>query len=111
MKGMLVNIDELIRTTLVQTNGTVSWQTIATMIAGGVNRVQPVSANSIAKYVMSTIGAKYTSTKLQPTINERNKQQRFNWSKQFLIFWEGAKLVALKTEQHSCNELTINQIL
>jgi hypothetical protein len=53
MKGMLVNIDELIRTTLVQTNGTVSWQTIATMIAGGVNRVQPVSANSIAKYVMS----------------------------------------------------------
>jgi hypothetical protein len=75
MKGMLVNIDELIRTTLVQTNGTVSSQTIATMIAGGVNRVQPVSANSIAKYVMSTIGAKYTSTKLQPTINER---QRFN---------------------------------
>jgi hypothetical protein len=38
------------------------------------------------------------STKLQPTINERNKQQRFNWSKQFLIFWEGAKLVALKTQ-------------
>ncbi len=30
MKGMLVNIDELIRNSLVQTNGTVSWETIAT---------------------------------------------------------------------------------
>ena len=70
MKGMLINIDELIRNSLNQTNGIVSWETIATMIAGGAKRVQPVSAKSIAKYVMSTFGAKYTSTKLQPTINE-----------------------------------------
>ncbi len=48
----------------------VSWETIAMMIAGWVKRVQPVSAKSIAKQIMSTFGAKYTSTKLQPTINE-----------------------------------------
>ena len=84
MKGMFVNIDKLIRNSLIQMNGTVSWETIATIIAGGAKRVQPVSAKSIAKYVMSTFGAKYTSTKLQPTINERNKQKRYQWSKQFI---------------------------
>ena len=65
---MLINIDELIRNLLNQTNGTVSWETIVMMIAGGVERVQPVSAKSIAKYMTSTFGANYTSTKLQPTI-------------------------------------------
>jgi hypothetical protein len=74
MKAMLVSIDELVRNMLIQTNGTVSWETIATMIEDGMKRVQPVSAKSIAKYVMSTFGAKYTSTKLQPTVNECNKQ-------------------------------------
>ena len=34
MKAMLVNIDELIRNSLNQTNETVSWEAIATMIAG-----------------------------------------------------------------------------
>jgi len=34
MNAMLVNIDELIPNSLNQTNGTVSWETIAMMIAG-----------------------------------------------------------------------------
>ena len=68
MKGMLINIDELIRNSLNQTNGTVSWETIAMKIAGGAKRVQPVSAKSIAKYVMSTFGAMYTSC------HEKNNQ-------------------------------------
>ena len=44
MKGMLVNIDELLCNLLTQTNGMVSWETIAMMIAGGAKCVQPVSA-------------------------------------------------------------------
>lgn len=98
MKDMLVNIDELIGKVLRKTNGTVSWQTIACEVAGGPNKVQPVSANSIAKYVMSTFGARYTTTKLQPTMNVRNKKQRFDWSKHFFLFFEGAKLFWPKSQ-------------
>ena len=80
IKTLLANTDKLIGHALQQTNGMVIWKTIARMIAVGATRVQHVSAK-IAKYVMSTYRAKYTSTKLQPTINEHNKQQCYQWSK------------------------------
>ena len=50
-----------------QTNGTVSWKTIAMMIMGGVKRVQPVSAKSIAKYVMRH---------LEPSTHQQNYSQQ-----------------------------------
>jgi len=40
----------------------------ASMVARGVDRVQPASTNMITKYVMSTLGSQYTSTKWQPII-------------------------------------------
>ncbi len=38
MKGMLSNINELIRDAFQRTNGSVSWKTIASMVAGGVDK-------------------------------------------------------------------------
>jgi hypothetical protein len=98
MRTMMVHIDKHIGDALQRTNGSVSWETIAILVAGGANRVQPVSKNTIAKYVMSTYGAQYTSTKTVPTMNERNKQQCYQWAKAFILFWEGAKLVAQKVQ-------------
>ena len=91
-------IDELMWDALQRTNESISWKTIASMVARGVDRVQPASMNMIAKYVMSTLRSKYTSTKLQPTLNNRSKQQCYQWSKRILIFWDSAKLFAPKTQ-------------
>jgi hypothetical protein len=56
MKGIFVNIDVLISDVLQMTNGYVNWSMIALMVARGVDRVQPKSANTIAKYVMVSFG-------------------------------------------------------
>jgi hypothetical protein len=98
MIDQLVSTDASIGKCLRETNGTVSWETIATEVAGGANRVQPACKTSIATYVMSTYGAKYTSTKTQPTMNDANKKQRLDWSKHFFLFYEGAKLFSPKSQ-------------
>jgi hypothetical protein len=53
MKGLLGNVDLLISHVLQRMNGSVSWKMVALMVAGGVDRVQSMPANAVAKYVMS----------------------------------------------------------
>ena len=69
MKEMLMNADKLVGDALGMTNGGASSETIACLVAGGRNRVQPASANTIAKYLKNSYGAKCTS-KTVPTMSE-----------------------------------------
>jgi len=54
MKGLLANIDVLISHVWQRTNGSVSWNSIALMVASCADRVQSTTANTDAKYVMSS---------------------------------------------------------
>ena len=76
MKMLLVNIEMEIANALQKTNGSFGWRVIAEIVAGGPGRAQPVNRTTIAKFVMSTDGAQYTATKLQPTLTPFRKEQR-----------------------------------
>jgi hypothetical protein len=49
-KSIAANIVSEIKTALQKTNGCISWERLASFIAGGENKVQPVSHNTLAKY-------------------------------------------------------------
>ena len=98
MKTLLLNIEEEIVNALSRTNGTVGWEIIAELIAGGPGRVQPVNKVAIAEFVMSQEGSRYTATKLQPTLTSYHKTKRLKWAINFHLFWEGAKLLKTKTQ-------------
>lgn len=98
MKNLLLNIEEEIANALGRTNGTVGWEIIAELIAGGPGRVQPVNKVAIAEFVMSQEGSRYTATKLQPTLTSYHKTKRLKWAINFHLFWEGAKLLKTKTQ-------------
>jgi hypothetical protein len=100
MIDQLVSINASIGKCLQETNGTVSWETIACEVADGANRIQPSCKTATATYVMSTYRyrATYTPTKLQPTMNDANKKQCFDWSKHFFLFYKGAKLFWPKSQ-------------
>ena len=81
------------------TNGSISWERMACYIAGGEDRPQPISHETLRKHVMGTEGFKYYATKTLPQVTtERTKKQRQKWSIGFHIFWEGAKMVAPKVQ-------------
>jgi hypothetical protein len=97
-KIIAANIVSEIKTALQKTNGCISWERLASFIAGGEDKVQPVSEKALAKYVTATEGFRYflvTQTLPQCT-TERTKKWRKKWSTNFHIFWEGAKMVATK---------------
>jgi hypothetical protein len=47
---------------------------------------------------MSTDGAQYTATKLQPTLTPFHKERCRWWANNFHLFWEGAKLLKTTTQ-------------
>ena len=98
MKTLLMNIETEIVIALRKTNGSVGWRVIAEMVAGGPGRVQPVNRTAIAKFVMSTDGAQYIATKLQPTRTPFHKEHSRWWANIFHVFWEEAKLLRMKTQ-------------
>jgi hypothetical protein len=75
MKTLLMNIETEIAIALQKTNGSVGWRVIAEMVVGGPWRVQHVNRTAIAKLVMSTEGAQYIATKLQPTLTPFHKER------------------------------------
>ena len=79
--------DELVKA-LKKTAGAVSWQTLATLLAG--NGPEPVSAATIRRYFMSLPDSTYKSTRILPKLDKANKQRRLNWSMEFWVFWESA---------------------
>ena len=97
MITLLINIETEIAQALRKTNGSVGWRVIAEIVAGGPGRVQPVNRTTFAKFVMSTDGAQYTATKLQPTLTPFHKERRRWWANNFHLFWEGAKLLKTMT--------------
>ena len=81
---------------LGKTKGSVSWTTLATLIAGTGN-LQPISDDTIRRYVMSLPDSSYKTTRILPKLDKANKQQRLWWSHQFWIFWNSA--VSFNTKQ------------
>ena len=72
------------------TGGSVSWETIATMVAGPGNP-QPISAGAIRRFCMSLPKSSYKSTRIIPALNQASIDRRYWWSIQFSIFWRSAK--------------------
>ena len=98
-KSIAANIVSEIKTALQKTNGCISWERLASFIAGGENKVQPVSSITLAKYVTATEGFRYFLTQTLPQCTtEHTKKWRKRWSTNFHIFWEGAKMVANKVQ-------------
>ena len=84
---------------LQQTNGSISWERLASQVAGENRKVHPVSARTIAKFVKATPSFHYFVTRVLPQCTtERVKAWRRCWAIQFHIFWEGAKLIAKKVQ-------------
>ncbi|KAL7577336.1 hypothetical protein ACA910_002073 [Epithemia clementina (nom. ined.)] len=75
---------------LSSTRGSVSWRTVATLIAGSGN-LEMISATTIRNFVMSLPESTYTSTKRLPKLDRSNKQRRLWWAQQFWIFFESSK--------------------
>ena len=98
MKTLLMNIETEIVNALPKPNGSVGWRVISEVVMGGPGRVQPVNRTAIAKFVMSTDGAQYMATKLQPTLTPFHKEQHRWWANNFQLFWEGAKLLRTTTQ-------------
>jgi len=98
-KLIAANIVGEIKKALQKTNGSISWERLAVYVAGGEDKVQPVSRTAIAKYVMATEGFHYFETRTLPQCTtEHTKRWRMEWATSFFIFWEGAKLVASKVQ-------------
>ena len=52
-------MEDEVKKVLRLTNGVISWERMASYIAGGEDKVQPVSRTTLAKYVMGTEGFRY----------------------------------------------------
>lgn len=76
---------------LKSTDGSVTWQRLATAIAGEGN---PLMANkdTIWKFVMSLPNSSCQTTRLHPLLNAASRQQRREWAHQFWLFWNTAKV-------------------
>ena len=50
MEALLANIDGIISNIVQGMNGSVSWKSIALMVAAGADRVQSMPENTVSKY-------------------------------------------------------------
>ena len=73
MDDLLVNIDVLISNIFQGTNGSVSWKSIAFMVAAGADRVQSMPENMVSKYVMSSFGIEILINEI--TVNNQWEKQ------------------------------------
>lgn len=71
------------------TNGSITWERLASQLSGG--GLQSICANTIAKYVMALPNSSYQTTRIHPHLSQHHKQNRYEWSLQFWIFWNNAK--------------------
>lgn len=92
MIAILINIETEIAKALQKTNGYVGWRVVAETVGGGSGRVLPVNRTTIVKFEMSTDGAQYTATKLQPTLTPFENERCTWWASNF------AKLLKTKTQ-------------
>ena len=69
-KNIAINITDAIMKVLRQTNGSISWERLASQVAGGNRRVQPVGAKTIAKFVKvkATPGFHYFVARVLPQV-------------------------------------------
>ena len=99
LKLVAANIEDVTKTALEKTNGSISWEKLASYIAGGEDKVQPVSKTALARHVMATEGFRYFATRTLPQCNQpQTKKRRLEWAISFHIFWEGAKMIATKVQ-------------
>ena len=79
------------------TNGFASWKSLEEHLQGGATNPKMISRETIRRAFMSMDGSKYISTNFLPALNESSKTKRMNWSNNFWLFWETAKIFKRKT--------------
>jgi len=98
-KQLGVNLVGEVKRALQKTNGSISWERLAAYVAGGEDKVQPASKWALSKFVKATKDFRYFETRTLPQCTtEHTKKWRREWSTSFHIFWEGAKMIALKVQ-------------
>ena len=79
------------------TNGFASWKSLEEHLQGGATNPKMISRETIRRAFMSMDGSKYISTNFLPALNESSKTKRMNWSVNFWLFWDTAKIFKRKT--------------
>ena len=82
-----VNIDVLIFNIFQGMNGSVSWKSIALMVAAGADRVQSMPVNMVSKYVMSSFGIEIYINKIAVN-SQQEKQTMLQVVQKIPIFWK-----------------------
>jgi hypothetical protein len=77
--------------------------------------VKMVSASTIRRFIVSTPGFSYKTTRILPFLNKGTKEKRLTWALQFLVFWESAKsfqgvqVVLLQMDEKWCYEIVVRK--
>ena len=95
----LAIIAELISHVLQGTNGSVSWESVALVVAGGADRLQSTPANTDAKYVMRSFGIETYINKIAVN-NQREKQTILQVVEKEAYLLEGNWTASYRT--HEC---------
>jgi len=87
---------EELQKALQSTQGSVSWELLATLVAGSGN-LQLVGQRAIRKCVMALPESTCKSTEMPPKLDEANIQRRLWWPHQFWVLWKsGAHFEAVQ---------------
>jgi hypothetical protein len=74
-----------------------------------------VSASTIRRFIVSTPGFSYKTTRILPFLNAGTKQKRDDWSMQFWVFWlsakafQGVQVVLVQMDEKWCYEIVVRK--
>jgi hypothetical protein len=100
---------------LARTNGCISWTGLERALNSQDIGAKLVSASTIRRYIVSTPGFHYKTTRILPFLNKGTKEKRYNWSMEFWIFWESAKafdgiqVVLVQMDEKWCYEIVVRK--
>ena len=81
-----------VQQTLARANGNITWRKIAQRVSGD-KTVRIVTHVTVMKYVMGLPDSGYQSTKIHPKLDDQHIKRRYEWTINFWLFWNGAKLM------------------
>jgi hypothetical protein len=107
-------LESELKRVLTQTNGCISWKGLERALNDG-GGAKLVSASTIRRYITSTPGFQYKTTRILPFLNKGTKEKRLTWALQFWVFWEGAKafvgvqVVLIQMDEKWCYEIVVRK--
>jgi hypothetical protein len=101
---------------LTKTNGSISWAGLERALNGEEGGgAKLVSASTIRRFITSTPGFHYKTTRILPFLNKETKEKRLTWALQFWVFWESAKsfqgvqVLLVQMDEKWCFEIVVRK--